>query len=119
MMTGHIDKAHWTAFFTDLAKTHHGYEARLEIIGRAFGDQEEAAWLPFAGMSYDPHHNQIFITVGGISSRYPAHLTHTVGGPTTVHVQRTPREEVQSILVVSSDKIETLVHLRRQPQLVA
>ena len=119
MMTDNIDKAHWTVFFTDLAKTHHGYAARLEIIGRAFGDQVEAAWLPFAGMSYDPHHNQIFITVGGISSHYPVHLTHTINGPTTVHVQRTPREEVQSILVVSSDKTETLVHLRRQPQLVA
>jgi Family of unknown function (DUF5335) len=119
MMTGHIDKAPWTDFFTDLAKTHHGYEARLEIIGRAFGDQEEAAWLPFTGMSYDPHHNQIFITVGGISSRYPAHLTHAISGPTTVHVRRTPGEEVQSILVVSGEKTETLVHLRRQPQLMA
>jgi Family of unknown function (DUF5335) len=52
MMTDDLDKAHWTAFFTDLAKTHHGFEARLEIIGRAFGAQEAAAWLPFAGMSY-------------------------------------------------------------------
>jgi hypothetical protein len=118
-MTDHIDQAHWADFFTDLAKTHHGYAARLEIIGRAFGDQEEAAWLPFAGMSYDPHHNQIFVTVGGISSRYPAHLTHAIDGPRMVHVRRSPEGDVQAILVVSRDKTETLVHLRRQPQLAA
>jgi hypothetical protein len=75
--------------------------------------------LPFAGMSYDPHHNQIFVTVGGISSRYPVHLTHAINGPTMVHVRHTPEGEVQSILVALSDKTETLVHLRRQPQLTA
>jgi hypothetical protein len=118
-MEGHVDKTHWLDFFTDFAKTHYGYEARLEIIGRAFGDQEEAAWLPFSGISYDPHHEQIFVTVGGISSRYPAHLTHTVNGPTMLNVRRTPAGEVQSLLIVAADKTETLVHLRRQPQLTA
>ena len=111
-MTGRIEKAPWADFFTDLAKTPHGYEARLEIIGRAFGDQEAAAWLPFMDMSYDPHQNQICITVGGISSRYPVHLTHTINEPTMVHVRRTPDGAVQSILIVSGDKTETLVHLQ-------
>jgi uncharacterized protein DUF5335 len=118
-MEGHIEKAQWLHFFTDLAKTHHGYEARLEIIGRAFGDQEEAAWLPFAGMSYDPHHNQIFVTVGGISSRYPVHLTHAISDPQLLHVRRSPQGKVSSLLVVALDKSETLIHLRRQPQLSA
>jgi hypothetical protein len=116
-MEGHIEKAQWLNFFTDFAKTHHGYEARLEIIGRAYGDQEEAAWLPFSGVSYDPHHNQIFVTVGGISSRYPVHLTHMISDPTLVHIHHTPQGEVSSLLVVATDKSETLIHLRRQPQL--
>src|SRR5690349_19839211 len=76
-MTEHIEQAHWEAFLDDMAKKYHGFEARIEIIGRDFGDQEMAAWLPFSGMSYDPHHRQIFVTVGGISSHYPVHLTHT------------------------------------------
>jgi hypothetical protein len=114
-----IDKAHWADFFTDLSKTHHGYEARLEILGRAFGDQEEAAWLPFTGMSYDPHHQQIFITVGGISNRYPVHLTHTIARPITLQVHRTPEGEVHALHLVADDQTETLVHLRRQPQLAA
>jgi hypothetical protein len=70
-------------------------------------------------MSYDPHHHQIFITVGGISNRYPVHLTHTIAGPTTLQVHRAPEGEVQSLHLVSDDKTETLVHLRRQPQLTA
>ena len=74
-MTEHIEQAHWEAFLNDFLRTHHGFEARLEIMDRDFGDQEVATWLPFTGISYDPHHHQIFITVGGISSHYPAHLT--------------------------------------------
>jgi len=116
-MTEHMAHAHWEAFFDDVAKKHHGFDARIEIIGRDFGDQEMAAWLPFAGISYDPHHHQIFITVGGISSHYPAHLTHTIDRPRTVAVRYTPEGEISSILIVSGDQTETLVTLRRQPQL--
>lgn len=116
-MTEHIESAHWEAFFDEMAKKHHGYEARLEIIGRAFGDQAMAAWLPFSGISYDPHHHQIFITVGGISSHYPVHLTHTIDAPRTVAVRYTPAGDISSLLITSGDKTETLVTLRRQPQL--
>ena len=118
-MTEHIEQAHWEAFLDDLAKKHHGFAARIEIIGRDFGDQEMAAWLPFSGISYDPHHHQIFVMVGGISSHYPVHLTHTIDSPRTVAVRSTPDGEISSILIVSGDKTETLVSLRRQPQLTA
>jgi hypothetical protein len=118
-MTEQLEKAQWNDVFTDLAKTYHGFEARLEIIGRAFGDQEAAAWMPFTGISYDPHHDQVFITLGGISSSYPLHLTHMVEQPHAVSVHRTPDGTVSSILVVSGDKTERLLTLRRQPQLEA
>ena len=118
-MAEHIEQAQWETFFDAFAKKHHVYEARLEVIGRDFGDQEIATWLPFSGISYDPHHRQIFITVGGISSHYPVHLTHTIDSPRTVAVHYSPTGEPSSILVVSGDKLETLVTLRRQPQLTA
>jgi hypothetical protein len=116
-MTEHIEQEDWEAFFNDIAKQHHGYEARLEIISRTFGDQEVAAWLPFTGVSYDPHHHQIFVTVGGISSHYPVHLTHTIDSPRTVAVRYTSAGDISAILMTSGDKTETLVTLRRQPQL--
>jgi hypothetical protein len=116
-MTEQIEQAHWGTFFDDFSKTHQGFEARLEVIGRDFGDQEAAAWLPFSGISYDPHHHQIFVTVGGISNRYPVHLTHTIDAPHTVAVRYTPAREVGSLLVVAGDKTEFLMTLRRQPQL--
>lgn len=118
-MTEHIERAHWGAFFDDFAKKHHGFDARLEIIGREFGDQEMAAWLPFTGISYDPHHHQIFVTVGGISSHYPVHLTHMIDSPRMVAVRATADGEISSLLIVSGDKTETLVSLRRQSQLTA
>src|SRR5215468_11156037 len=58
-MTEHIEQAHWEAFFNNFDKKHHGFETRIEIMGRAFGDQEVATSLPFSGISYDPHHHQI------------------------------------------------------------
>ena len=116
-MTEPIEQAHWEAFLNDFSKTHHGFEARMEILGRDFGDQEVAAWLPFTGISYDPHHHQIFMTVGGSSSHYPVHLTHTIASPRTVAVRYTPAGEVSALLMTSEDKTETLVTLRRQPQL--
>ena len=50
-MTEHIEQAHWEAFFNDLAKKHHGFDARMEVMSRTFGDQEVATWLPFSGIS--------------------------------------------------------------------
>jgi hypothetical protein len=116
-MTEHIEQAQWEAFFDDFAKKHHGFDARIEIIGRDFGDQDMAAWLPFFGISYDRHHHQIFVTVGGISSHYPAHLTHTIDRPHVVAVRYTPAGEISALLMTSGDKTETLVTLRRQPLL--
>ena len=78
-----------------------------------------AAWLPFSGISYDPRHHQIFVTLGGISSHYPVHLTHTIASPRTVAVRYTPAGEVSALLLTSGDQTETLVSLRRQPQLTA
>jgi hypothetical protein len=115
-MTESIVQTHWEAFFDAMAKQHHGFEARMEVIGQDFGHQEMAAWLPFTGMSYDPHHRQIFITVGGSSSHYPVHLTHTIASPRTVVVRYTPAGEVSACLIVSEDTTETLVSLRRQAQ---
>lgn len=116
-MDTHIEKADWATFCDDFAKVHHGYEARLEIVGRAFGDQLEAAWLPLAGLSYDSHHNQFFVTVGGMNSEYPVHLTHAVDSPTKLHVKPAGQGDISSILIVSSDKTELLIHLRCQPKL--
>lgn len=112
-MEGHIEKTHWAKFLTDFSETYQGYETRIEIIGRAFGDQEEVAWLPLMGVSYDWHHEQIIITVGGLSSRYPAHLTHSIDHPKTLHVRHAPAGDTSSLLIVAPDKTETLVTLRQ------
>ena len=116
-MEERIGKEQWSEFFNDFAKTHHGYEARIEILGRDFGDQEETAWLPLSGISYDPQGDHIIITLGGISGRYPAHLTHMIDHPTQVAMHEPSPEGVSAVMIVSPDATETLVHLRRQPQL--
>lgn len=118
-MSETIDASRWEAFCDTFAKEHHGFDCRIEVLGSMFGDQEMAAWLPFSGLSYDPHYAQCFITVGGISSHYPVHLTHRIDGPQRIAVQRNAAGEVESLLVASADNVETLLYLRRQPQLAA
>ena len=118
-MKEQLAKDRWSAFLKGFDRKHQGNEARIEILGREFGDQEEAAWLPLSGISYDPHDDQIIVTVGGISSRYPAHLTHMIAQPTQVAVIE-PSEGTQSaIRIVAPDDTETLVYFRRPPQLKA
>jgi hypothetical protein len=115
-MDGHIPQTDGVDFFDGMSKTHEGDEAQLHIIGRAFGGQEEAAWMPLAGISYDPHHHQLFISVGGMLSRDPAHLTHMIDGLRQVHVRYNDEGKVSSLIIVAPDKPETRVRLRRLPQ---
>ena len=109
----------WAAFLKDFNRAHQGNEARIEIIGRDFGDQEEAAWLPLSGISYDPHGNQVIVSVGGISSRYPVHLTHMISQPTEVAVSEASEGAQSSILIVAPDETKTLVHCRPLARLTA
>lgn len=118
-MEERVTKEQWLSFLTDFEKTHHGYEAYIEIIGRELGDQEESAWLPLSGISYDPHGDQIVITVGGISSRYPVHLTHMINKPTQLTLRQAGAKGESVIMVMAADATETLVHMRPQPQLPA
>ncbi|MGE3539579.1 MAG: DUF5335 family protein [Candidatus Tectimicrobiota bacterium] len=109
-----IEQSRWESFLDHFAKTSQGLEARLEILGADLGDQESAAWLPFSGMSYDPHHGSIFVMVGGITSRYPVHLTHRIDHPRSLTVHHSAEGDIQSVLVVGEDERKTLVSLRPQ-----
>jgi hypothetical protein len=53
-MTEHIVQAQWEAFLDDVAKQHHGFNARIEILGRDFGDQDMAAWPPATAWAERP-----------------------------------------------------------------
>lgn len=118
-MKEQIAKDQWAAFLKNFDHQHQGNEARIEIMEREFGDQEEAAWLPLSGISYDTHRDQIIVTVGGISSRYPAHLTHMVSQPTELMVIEPSEGALNAILIVASDDTKTLLHFRRPLELTA
>lgn len=44
-MEGYLNEDQWEGFCDDLAKTHEGYEACLEVIGRAFGHADTPWWV--------------------------------------------------------------------------
>ena len=101
----------------DFAKQHHGFDARIEIMSPDIGDQDMAALAALLGDLLRSASSPDLRHCRGVSSYYPAHLTHTIDAPRTVAVRYTPEEEIGSLLIVSKDKTETLVTLRRQPQL--
>ena len=119
IMQEQIAKEQWADFLKDFDRQHQGNEARIEIMGRELGDQEEADWLPLSGISYDTHRDQIIVSVGGMSSRYPAHLTHMISEPTQVMVTEHPEGVLDAILIVASDETKTLVHFRHPLELTA
>lgn len=118
-MEEQIAKEQWAAFLKHVDHTHRGDEARIEIMGREFGDLEETAWLPLSGISYDTHADQIIVTVGGITSRYPAHLTHRIARPIQLTLRQPAEGTSSSIQIVTPDATATLVHFRRPLQLTA
>ena len=118
MKVERIEKDQCAAFLANFDKTHHGDEACLEIVGRECGDQMLTTWLPFSGVSYDTHADQLIITVGGTRSCSLAHLTHMIDQATQLLVLRAGGGNVCSLLMVAPDTTETFVHLRHPPQCV-
>jgi hypothetical protein len=61
-----IDKSAWRAFFDRLSRGLVGTRAEIEVASLALGDQIEAEWLPFLGITYDSKDNVLEIALEGV-----------------------------------------------------
>jgi Family of unknown function (DUF5335) len=61
-----LDKEEWRPFFDGLSKVLQGERAEIEVVSLALGDQVEAEWLLFFGITYDPKDDIVEIALDGI-----------------------------------------------------
>jgi Family of unknown function (DUF5335) len=61
-----LNREEWRPFFNGLSKVLQGVRAEIEVVSLALGDQVEAEWLLFFGITYDPKDDIVEIALDGI-----------------------------------------------------
>ncbi|WP_027531798.1 DUF5335 domain-containing protein [Bradyrhizobium sp. WSM3983] len=70
-MAKKLEKSQWSIYFDLISKALGGKRAEIEVASLKLGDQIEAEWLPFFGISYDPKDDVIALALEG-----HGHLIH-------------------------------------------
>jgi hypothetical protein len=103
-----LDKAEWKDLFDRLSKILMGKRAELEVASLALGDQVEARWLPFLGVTYDPKDDLIEIV---LESEKRENIDHLIRHPREVYVDR-GSAGFRSLAIVDGDGTMQIVTLR-------
>jgi hypothetical protein len=81
----------------------HGKRAEIEVASLKLGDQIEAEWLPFFGISYDPKDDVIALALEGHD-----HLIHK---PREICIEGEGLE-LSSLEIIDADGVRQIVVLR-------
>lgn len=103
MVTRTVQKSEWNQFFNLVSKSIEDQKIEIEVSGLEIGDQIEADWVDFDGISYDPKTDYIFI--------HTPLLDHTIVHPSTVLVA----EEDDTIVAINITDDETIQILQFRP----
>jgi hypothetical protein len=102
-MVKKLEKSEWSVYFDLIAKTLTGKRAEIEVASLNHGDQIEAEWLPFYGISYDPRDDLIALALEGHD-----HLIHK---PREIYIEGEGLE-LSSLEVIDADGVRQIVVLR-------
>ena len=89
--------------FDLISKALTGKRAEIEVASLKLGDQIEAEWLPFFGISYDPKDDVIALALEGHD-----HLIHK---PREIYIEGEGLE-LSSLEVIDADGVHQIVVLR-------
>jgi hypothetical protein len=98
-----LDKNQWRAFFDGIPKPLEGKRAEIEVASLSLGDQIEAEWLPFLGITYDPKDDLVELTL--------EELDHLIHHPREIYVD----DDVVGLVaieIVTADGVRELVKLK-------
>jgi hypothetical protein len=98
-----LEKAAWHPYFDHMSKILEGKRAEIEVASLKIGDQIEAEWLPFYGITYDPKDDLIEIVLEG--------LDHMIRKPREVYVEQ-EAILLSSMEVIDADDQHQIVKLR-------
>ena len=80
-MKGEIQQEQWQAYLDDFSKRNSGRMADLQVLSEELGTQEEAALMPFEGITLETKGSlasSVEIMLGGRGSTDDRNLTHTI-----------------------------------------
>jgi hypothetical protein len=98
-----LDKKEWRSFLDGMSKVLEGEQAEIEVVSLALGDQIEAEWLPFLGITYDPKDDVVEIALEGVD--------HLIEHPREIYVDDNVNGIV-SVEVVDAEGARQIVKLR-------
>ena len=99
MVTSTIEKQDWGRFFDLVSKSIEGQQIEIEVAGLEIGDQIEADWVPFDGISYDAKTDYIFV--------HTPLLDHAILHPSTVFMAA-ENHTVHAINITDDQTIQIL-----------
>ena len=102
-MAKKLEKSQWSVYFDLISKALGGKRAEIEVASLELGDQIEAHWLPFFGISYDPKDDVISLVLEGHD-----HLIHK---PREIYIEGEGLE-LSSLEVIDAEGERHIVLLR-------
>ena len=98
-----LDKADWSAFFDRLSKICKGQGVKVEAASLTFGDQPEADWLPFLGITYDRKDDIVELALEGID--------HLIRNPREIFADE-GADALSSVEIMDGDGVKQIVSFR-------
>ena len=102
-MSRQIPQAEWPAYFDSMSETMAGTQAELEVASLGLGDQLEAEWVKFEGITYEPNDDVLEFVLED--------LDHMIGKPREIWVDETPHS-LLSLEVVDAEGLRHILLLR-------
>lgn len=103
-----LDKAEWQGLFDHLSKILMGKRAEIETASLDWGDQIEAEWLPFLGITYDPKSDLVEIVLEGPKRE---NIDHLIRHPREIYID-VGGTGFRSMAIVDGDGVMQIVTLR-------
>ena len=105
MTTRKLEKTQWRSFFDGLSKILDAKQAEIEVASLKLGNQVQAEWLQFYGITYDPEDDLVEVALEGID-----------------HLIRKPREisiesgvgALTSLEIVDAEGVTQIVKLKEE-----
>jgi hypothetical protein len=98
-----LDKSEWRPFFDGVSKILEGTRVEIEVASLRLGDQIEAEWLPFIGITYDPKDDILEVALEDVD--------HMVNHPREIHVDEAAGDFI-AIAVVDAEGTQQILKLR-------
>ncbi|TWA95863.1 DUF5335 domain-containing protein [Bradyrhizobium stylosanthis] len=102
-MAKKLEKSQWSGYFDLISKALTGKRAEIEVASLNHGDQIEAEWLPFHGISHDPRNDVVALALEGHD-----HLIHK---PKEIYIEG-EGVHLNSLEVIDADDVRQIVLLR-------